>query len=74
MAGISGSDPKICLVAPDGRAYGLKETSASESGGTLTRTYSVDASASPANGTWKLQVADVYPDGIGTLDNWSLTF
>ncbi|MEU6591113.1 proprotein convertase P-domain-containing protein [Streptomyces sp. NPDC046881] len=67
-------DVKIDLIAPDGRTYPLKATSASESGGTLTRTYPVDASASPANGTWKLQVADGYADGIGTLDTWSLTF
>ncbi|MEU2062806.1 proprotein convertase P-domain-containing protein [Streptomyces sp. NPDC013455] len=67
-------DVKIDLVAPDGRTYPLKATSASETGGTLAKTYTVDASASPANGSWKLRVADVYADGIGTLDNWALTF
>jgi subtilisin-like proprotein convertase family protein len=49
-----------------------------DTGTELHATYTVDASALPANGTWKLRVTDNTP-GIftvdpGYLDSWSLTF
>lgn len=49
-----------------------------DTGTELHATYTVDASALPANGTWRLRVTDNTP-GIftvdpGYLDNWSLTF
>ncbi|MFI9831912.1 proprotein convertase P-domain-containing protein [Streptomyces sp. NPDC051913] len=65
---------KIDLVAPDGQTYALKATNGTDPGGTLTKTYTVDASVSPANGTWKLQVADKSAGGTGTIDDWALTF
>ncbi|MFJ2022109.1 proprotein convertase P-domain-containing protein, partial [Streptomyces nodosus] len=37
-------------------------------------TYTVDASASPANGTWQLKVEDKSRGGVGTLNGWSLRF
>jgi len=65
---------KIDLVAPDGQTYALKATNGTDPGGTLTKTYTVDASVSPASGTWKLQVADKSAGGTGTIDDWALTF
>ncbi|WP_211276886.1 proprotein convertase P-domain-containing protein, partial [Streptomyces resistomycificus] len=65
---------KIDLVAPDGKAYALKAPNGTDPGGTLSKTYTVAAGASPANGTWKLRVQDRSAGAEGTLDNWSLTF
>ncbi|MER5890294.1 proprotein convertase P-domain-containing protein [Streptomyces sp. NPDC001941] len=63
---------KIDLIAPDGKSYPLKATGGSQTGGALSATYTVDASASPAAGTWKLQVEDRSKGGVGTLRDWSL--
>jgi subtilisin-like proprotein convertase family protein len=63
---------KIDLIAPDGKSYPLKATGGSQTGGALSATYAVDASASPASGTWKLQVEDRYKGGVGTLKSWTL--
>ncbi|MDF3140671.1 MULTISPECIES: proprotein convertase P-domain-containing protein [unclassified Streptomyces] len=65
---------KIDLVDPDGKSYAVKTTNGTDPGGTLSKTYTVDASTSPANGTWKLQVQDKSAGADGTLDKWSLTF
>ncbi|MFJ9180201.1 proprotein convertase P-domain-containing protein [Streptomyces sp. NPDC102360] len=65
---------KIDLVAPNGNTYALKATNGTDPGGTLNKTYTVDAAASPANGTWKLQVQDKSTGGTGTLNSWSMTF
>jgi subtilisin-like proprotein convertase family protein len=67
-------DLKIDLVAPDGQTHPIKATSATEAGGTLSTTYTVDASASPANGTWKLLVKDIDGGSRGFLTAWSLAF
>jgi subtilisin-like proprotein convertase family protein len=67
-------DLKIDLVAPNGTSYPVKSPSGTEDGGTIKTTYAVDASASPANGTWKLQVQDTSDGSTGTLNGWSLTF
>ncbi|MGW1428766.1 proprotein convertase P-domain-containing protein [Streptomyces sp. NPDC002431] len=63
---------KIDLVAPDGKVYPLKTTDGTQNGGAISTTYTVDASTSPANGTWKLRVEDRSAGGIGTLKSWSL--
>ncbi|MFD9522294.1 proprotein convertase P-domain-containing protein [Streptomyces sp. NPDC059979] len=67
-------DLQISLVAPDGRTYGIKGSTQTEPGGTLSATYTVDASASPANGTWKLLVSDIVGPYRGFLTAWSLAF
>ncbi|MBT2470516.1 S8 family serine peptidase [Streptomyces sp. ISL-66] len=64
---------KVDLIDPAGKAYPLKATGGAQTGGTLDTTYTVDASTSPANGTWKLRVEDRSAGGTGTLDRWSLT-
>ncbi|MFJ2022108.1 S8 family peptidase, partial [Streptomyces nodosus] len=65
---------QIDLVAPNGASYSLKKTNGTDPGGRLVKTYTVDASASPANGTWQLKVEDKSRGGVGTLNGWSMTF
>ncbi|MBT2675950.1 proprotein convertase P-domain-containing protein [Streptomyces sp. ISL-14] len=67
-------DLEIHLVAPDGKLYLVKSDSGTEDGGTLQQVYTVDAAASPANGTWKLRVEDISEGATGTLNSWTLAF
>ncbi|WP_210580080.1 proprotein convertase P-domain-containing protein [Streptomyces sp. GESEQ-4] len=67
-------DMALELTAPNGTVHQLKQASATEAGGTLQRVYLVDASASPAAGTWKLLVHDVSEGSTGTLNGWALAF
>ncbi|MEV5353698.1 S8 family serine peptidase [Streptomyces sp. NPDC052693] len=66
-------DLVIDLVAPDGSTYRLK-SAASDSADNVNTTYTVNASAEVANGTWKLRVQDTEAQDTGTLNNWRLTF
>ncbi|MET8762797.1 S8 family serine peptidase [Lentzea sp. NPDC004782] len=66
-------DLVIDLVAPDGTAYRLKNSSASDSAANVVATYTVDASSEVAAGTWKLRVQDVYSGDTGYIDSWNLT-
>jgi subtilisin-like proprotein convertase family protein len=63
----------VDLVAPGGTVYRLKDWGY-DSGDNIDKTYTVDASASPANGTWKLRVQDVWSYDSGYIDSWKLTF
>ncbi|WP_435857128.1 proprotein convertase P-domain-containing protein [Streptomyces rishiriensis] len=67
-------DLVVDLVAPDGTAYRLKAASSSDSADDLNTTYSVNASAEAANGTWKLRVQDTAAQDTGRLNGWKLTF
>ena len=67
-------DLRVDLVAPDGSAYRLKNTSAFDSGDNVKTTYTVNAASEKATGTWKLRVADIYRTDAGTLNSWKLTF
>jgi len=67
-------DLVIDLIAPDGTAYRLKNSSGSDSADNVITTYTVNASTEAANGTWKLQVRDVYAADTGYIDKWSLQF
>ncbi len=67
-------DLVINLIAPDGTAYLLKNSSSSDSADNVLATYTVNASSEVANGVWKLRVRDAYSGDTGTLDTWSLTF
>ncbi|MFB7635039.1 M4 family metallopeptidase [Streptomyces sp. NPDC056149] len=67
-------DLVIDLLAPDGTAYRLKNASAWDSAADVKTTYTVNASAKAASGTWKLRVQDVYAGDAGTLNGWKLTF
>ncbi|OLF09531.1 peptidase S1 [Actinophytocola xinjiangensis] len=66
-------DLVIDLVAPDGTAYRLKNSSSSDSADNVVATYTVNASSEQANGTWRLRVQDVYAADTGALNNWALT-
>ncbi|CAM5252894.1 hypothetical protein GCM10010329_07140 [Streptomyces spiroverticillatus] len=66
-------DLVLDLVAPDGTAYRLKNSS-SDSADNIVATYTVNASSEAANGTWKLRVQDVAAQDTGTLNSWKLTF
>ncbi|MCP3784983.1 M4 family metallopeptidase [Micromonospora sp. A3M-1-15] len=68
----------IDLIAPDGTVLTVKPWGPWVLTPELHETYTVDASAVPAVGTWKLRVTDGTP-GIfdldaGHLQRWSLTF
>ncbi|MFP3992257.1 S8 family serine peptidase [Streptomyces sp. E11-3] len=67
-------DLVIDLIAPDGSAYRLKNSSSGDSADDVHATYTVDASSELAAGDWKLQVRDVYRGDTGYIDSWSLTF
>ncbi|EIF00295.1 S8 family peptidase [Saccharomonospora glauca] len=65
-------DLRIDLVTPDGTTHRLKN-SGWDSGDDVRETYTVDASGSPADGTWQLRVTDVYYGDTGYLNSWTLT-
>ncbi|WP_392872988.1 M4 family metallopeptidase [Streptomyces sp. LN499] len=67
-------DLVIDLVAPDGTAYRLKNSSSSDSADNVQTTYTVNASSEVANGTWKLKVQDVASQDTGTINSFKLTF
>ncbi|GGS96908.1 peptidase M4 [Streptomyces cinerochromogenes] len=67
-------DLVIDLVGPSGTAYRLKNFSSSDSADDVNETYTVNASAEPANGTWKLRVQDQATYDTGTINGWKLTF
>ncbi|HEX6360041.1 M14 family metallopeptidase [Actinophytocola sp.] len=67
-------DLQVDLVAPDGTAYRLKSTSTSDSADNVIATYTVNASSEVANGTWRLQVRDLYSADTGYIDSWRLAF
>ncbi len=66
-------DLVIDLVGPGGTTYPLKDVS-DDDGDDVHATYTVDASAEPADGTWKLRVQDRYQVDTGYIDSWKLTF
>ncbi|MFI9583268.1 M4 family metallopeptidase [Streptomyces sp. NPDC052236] len=67
-------DLVIDLVGPSGATFRLKESSFSDSANDVHATYTTDASAETADGTWKLRVRDVYSADVGYIDNWKLSF
>ncbi|MEU6344663.1 M28 family metallopeptidase [Streptomyces sp. NPDC046977] len=67
-------DLVVDLVAPDGTSYRLKNSSSSDSADNVITTYTVNASAEVAAGTWKLRVRDVAAQDTGYINSWKLTF
>jgi aminopeptidase S len=67
-------DLVVDLLAPDGTAYRLKNSSSSDSADNVITTYTVDASTEQANGEWRLRVQDVAAQDAGYIDSWKLTF
>jgi serine protease len=66
-------DLVIELVGPDGQAYMVSYQGFGDQVD-LVQTFTVDASASPASGSWKLRVTDNGPADVGYIDSWSMTF
>lgn len=66
-------DLVIDLIAPDGSAYRLKNSNLWDFFPNVNTTYTVNLSGEAADGTWRLQVRDVYYGDTGYIDNWSLT-
>ncbi|MET9324896.1 S8 family serine peptidase [Streptomyces sp. NPDC003038] len=67
-------DLVIDLVGPSGAVVKRLQNSSSDSADNVLTTYTVDASAVPANGTWQLRVQDVAAADAGYIDSWSLGF
>ncbi|MFB9372049.1 M28 family metallopeptidase [Kitasatospora sp. NPDC001664] len=67
-------DLVLDLVAPDGSAYRLKNSSTSDSADNVIADYTVNASSEVANGVWKLKVQDVAAQDTGYINSWKLTF
>lgn len=66
-------DMKVDLVAPNGSIFTLHNRTGAGADN-LYQTYSVNASASVANGTWRLRVNDNATGDTGFIDVWSLQF
>ena len=66
-------DLVIDLVAPDGTAYRLKNSSGSDSADNVITTYTVNLSSEAKNGTWRLRVQDVFALDTGYINSWSIT-
>ncbi|GAA3111367.1 M28 family metallopeptidase [Streptomyces rectiviolaceus] len=67
-------DVVVDLLAPDGTAYRLKNSSGNDSADNIIATYTVNASSEAANGAWKLRVQDVAAQDTGYINSWKLTF
>jgi len=65
-------DIKLELISPTGSTYPLKSASTSDGADDIVETFTTDASASPANGEWKLRMTDTDDGDAGTLTTWSL--
>jgi subtilisin family serine protease len=63
---------QIDLVAPNGAVLRLKGFSATDSADDIHVTYTVNASSSSRNGTWKLRIWDMVGGGVGHLDSWTV--
>ncbi|MFF9868262.1 S8 family serine peptidase [Streptomyces sp. NPDC013953] len=67
-------DLVVSLVAPDGTVYLLEDFANNDGTDNVAKTYTVNASAEAANGTWKLRVRDIATQDTGRIDAWNLTF
>nr|BFE51103.1 hypothetical protein GCM10017745_45300 [Saccharothrix mutabilis subsp. capreolus] len=61
------SELQISLIAPDGTSYLVHDRAA-----TMPGTFTVDASAEVANGSWKLSVVRHSSSGAVSITGWSL--
>jgi serine protease len=66
-------DLKVDLIAPNGSVYVLHNRTGGSAKNIIT-TYTVNASGSVANGTWRLRVNDNANGDTGYIDSWSLQF
>jgi len=68
----SRGDLRIDLIAPDGSSYRIKSSDRLDPADDVKETVTVDASAEPATGTWKLRVRDQCTGDTGVLNSWAL--
>jgi leucyl aminopeptidase len=66
-------DLKVDLLAPDGSVYVLHNRSGG-SADNINKTYTVNLSSEPLNGSWRLRVNDNASSDTGRIDSWSITF
>jgi subtilisin-like proprotein convertase family protein len=66
-------DLVVDLVAPDGSAYRLKNSSSSDGADNVIATFTANLGSEQANGTWSLRVQDVYSADTGYINTWTLT-
>jgi aminopeptidase S len=66
-------DLVVDVLAPDGTAYNVHNR-AGGSADNIATTYTVNATAEVANGTWRLRVRDAAAQDTGTVTSWSLQF
>ncbi|MEU1294681.1 M4 family metallopeptidase [Streptomyces sp. NPDC005840] len=64
-------DLTVDLVGPNGTVYSLLNRSGG-SADNVDQTFTVDASAQPVDGTWKLRVQDRASIDVGYLEKWYL--
>lgn len=65
-------DLTVSLVAPNGTTYVLLNR-AGGSADNIDRTWTLDLSTQPRNGTWKLRIRDdARPSLSGFLNSWTL--
>ena len=64
-------DLVVDLIAPSGTVYRLLNR---VGGGAdnVNQTFTLDASSSPANGTWTLRVRDSAAQDVGSIDSWTI--
>ena len=67
-------DLVIDLVGSNGTTIRLKNSSTTDSADNVIATFTVNGTAIPANGTWRLRVQDVFAIDTGFIDQWSLQF
>ncbi|MFC9842666.1 M4 family metallopeptidase [Streptomyces sp. NPDC127595] len=65
-------DLTVDLVGPNGTVYSLLNRSGG-SADNVDQTFTVDASAQPIEGTWKLRVRDLASIDVGYIERWQLT-
>ncbi|MER5507506.1 M4 family metallopeptidase [Streptomyces sp. NPDC002766] len=65
-------DLTVDLVGPNGTVYSLLNRSGG-SAANVDQTFTIDASAQPLNGTWKLRVQDRASIDVGYIARWQLT-
>jgi leucyl aminopeptidase len=66
-------DLKVDLVAPDGSVYILHNRTGAGTDN-IVKTYTVNLSSEPLNGTWNLRVNDNAAGDIGYINSWSIRF
>jgi serine protease len=66
-------DLLVQLVAPDGSLYTLHNRTGTSTDN-IIRSYTVNLSSEPLNGTWRLRVNDNASQDTGFINSWSITF